>query len=237
VVVVSQGGGSKSPGAAAAQVHNSKSSTTSSTTSSHQSGMPGSMSSSSTTSSTSSMVAGVRLMHLATIANQNPYSKGLLPPSTCTSGGPTVLTCMRPSSAVSMVRFQTYSSLAALYSAYEKQFQVLLGSPFHQNFRNCEQDASYGEVSWNHSSQHSKNYLVSQMEAGRVNDNLAFGRVFCGFNPSGDAFHIAWTNDADRMLGVATGAAHDTTWIWWHHVHHTFQSGASDMSGMSNMSG
>jgi hypothetical protein len=175
------------------------------------------------------MASGGRLMHAAASANANGFSRGMLPPSSCRAQGAAMLMCSHPTSAIASVRFTTYPSLRALYAAYERQFRALGAGRFRQNFGNCTTDRTYGEVAWNHASQHPRTYTVAQMMAGQVNLNEAFGRVFCTFAPSG-AFYIAWTNDPDRLLGIVTGNPHDTTWGWWHRIHHTFSLSSTGMA-------
>ena len=141
-----------------------------------------------------------------------------------------MLTCKDPTRTVSNVTFQTFPSLQRLYTVYTARFRSLSGGPFKANFKDCTEAQSYGEVSWNHASHHSRRYSLEQLASGRVNVNLAFGRVFCTFSPTGN-FYIVWTDNPGRLLGVVTGDPHDSTWDWWHKIHHTFS--LSNGGGMS----
>ena len=239
---LSAGGSSASPGtaashqSAAAMSHSStaQSSAMSHSSTASSSAMPASMTTSTTTGSASaSSGAGGALMRAAVTANQNSYSRGLLPPSSCTAHGMSMLMCKDPTSTVSAVSFQTLPSLQRLYAVYEADARSLSGEPFKANFNDCTEAQSNGEVSWNHASEHSRLYSVAQLASGRMNVNLAFGRVFCTFSPSGD-FYIVWTDNPGRLLGVVTGDPHDSTWDWWHKIHHTFSlvsGGAMSMGG------
>jgi hypothetical protein len=105
-------------------------------------------------------------------------SAGQLPPSACRQDNATTVTCTAPATGISGVAFQTYPSLKALYAAYTAKVSSLNSGQFKQNFNDCESQATYGEVGWNHQFQHPKTYTVDQMSMGMVTDDQAAGRVF-----------------------------------------------------------
>ena len=166
--VVSSGGGTASPVKAASRPagHTSSTMATShaSTPASRRSSMPaGSMTTTSTTAAAShSSGAATALIQAAATANANDYSHGLLPPASCVAHGGSMLTCKDPTRTVSNVTFQTFPSLQRLYTVYTARFRSLSGGPFKANFKDCTEAQSYGEVSWNHASHHSRRYSLER---------------------------------------------------------------------------
>lgn len=106
------------------------------------------------------------------LADKSADAKGLLPPSACKQAGSATVTCTAPVTGISGVVFQTCPSQQALYTAYTAKVASLTPShQFRQNFRDCESQATYGEVGWNHLFQHTKAYSVAQMTAGTITDD------------------------------------------------------------------
>lgn len=174
------------------------------------------------------------LMKALAQVNTNHYSRGLLPPSSCTAQSPTMVTCNNVTNSASEVIFRTYPSLAALYNAYTNQYRTITGTPFRANFNDCNERDDQGEVSWNHESQHSRAYTVQDLASGKTSPDKAFGRVFCTYSSS-YAFYIVWTQNQGNLLGIVTGGPHDETWDWWHHVHHEINLSGSAMTMSSGM--
>ena len=189
----------------------------------------GATTASTTSSMTSSAPSMTPLMKAAVGANKNSSSRGLIPPSTCTSHGSTVLVCKQPGQGVTEVRLQTFAHLKPLYAAYVNQFRSLNRTRFHTNFGNCTLGKTDGEVGWNHDSQHPRTFSLSQLESGRLSYDKAVGRVFCTFTPSGP-FAIVWTDNINHLLGIVIGSPHDETWQWWHKIHHTLSLSGKGMS-------
>jgi hypothetical protein len=101
------------------------------------------------------------------LANKSADAKGLLPPPACKQAGSATVTCTAPVTGISGVVFQTYPSQQALYTAYMAKVASLTPShQFRQNFRDCESQATYGEVGWNHLFQHTSKYTVPTCGTG-----------------------------------------------------------------------
>ncbi len=77
-----------------------------------------------------------------------------------------------------------------------------------------------GEISWNHSEQHTLKYSVAQMALGMVPDDVASGRMFCIQLPGGGE-NIIWTQNYGHLLVVAKGdVSHEQVWLWFVAVDH-----------------
>ena len=217
VVIIALGGSS----------HRSKQAAAASGTAAHSSA---SMSSSATTDEAASKTAsGGPIMQAVTVANETPPA-GYIPPSTCKPKSTTEVLCTSPHAGATEVKLKTLPSLKALYTAYEARYRQLAG-PFKQNYNDCNANSTNGEVSWNHSHQHSRDYTVAQLESGTLNDNLAVGRVFCTI-VNGDQVYLVWTENAGRLLGEVYGDPQEATWAWWRNVHHEISIGPNGMKGM-----
>jgi serine/threonine-protein kinase len=167
------------------------------------------------------------LMSALVLANQTEGSKGLLPPSTCKQNSATMVTCTAPAAGISGVTFRTYPSLPALYAAYVAQVKALNSGSFQQNFQDCNDTHTYGEVEWNHQFVHPNTYTVAQMSAGMVTDDQAVGRLFCTFTNGYE--NIVWTQDDGHMMAWVTGLVHADVFNWWALIHHTIGLGGSPM--------
>ncbi len=151
---------------------------------------------------------------------------GVLPMSTCVQRALTRVECARPSPAIASVTFETYPSLAALYSDYQQIVGNLTG---HQSFSTVENmhpcsavaPDPTGESTWNHSDQYLTTYSVAQLASGTVPTETAMGRVFCLQKSDGSAVMV-WTQNSGRLLGYATGgdASHEQVWNWFYAIHH-----------------
>jgi serine/threonine protein kinase len=170
------------------------------------------------------------LMQAVARTNDNAFSKGLLPPSSCVAQAATAVICTNPNSAIAKVSLRTFSSLRQLYGVYTDDFRLFADKPFQANFHGCTEQQTYGEASWNHASQQSRKYSLALLESGHVDLNDAYGRLFCTFASSTGAFYIVWTVNPGHLLGVVTGSPHDSTWNWWHKVHHTLSVTTDNMS-------
>jgi hypothetical protein len=171
------------------------------------------------------------LMSALRLADQNSDAKGLLPPSTCKQQGANMVTCTAPTPGVSEVEFHTYPNLTALYNAYMAEVASHSSSgQFKQNYNDCEQEQTVGEVGWNHQFHHMTTYTVAQMSADKVTDDQAAGRVFCNFTNGFE--YMIWTQDDGHLLGVAAGAPHENVWNWWVAIHHNIFLGGTPMINM-----
>ena len=171
------------------------------------------------------------LMSALRLADQNSDAKGLLPPSTCKQQGANMVTCTAPTPGVSEVEFHTYPNLTALYNAYMAEVASHGSSgQFKQNYNDCEQEQTVGEVGWNHQFHHMTTYTVAEMSAGKVTDDQAAGRVFCNFTNGFE--YMIWTQDDGHLLGIAAGAPHENVWNWWVPIHHNIFLGGTPMINM-----
>jgi len=121
------------------------------------------------------------LMNALILANKSNDAKVQMAPSTCKQDNSTTLTCTVPAVGISGVVFQTYPSLTAMYAAYTAKVSSLNSSQFKQDFNDCDAQATYGEVGWNHLFKHTKAYSADQMTMGMVKEDQAAGRVFCTY--------------------------------------------------------
>ena len=164
---------------------------------------------------------------------------GRLTLAACKEPSATLVSCTNPDpkGAIASASFQTFSTLGALYGAYQADVAAMAGKPFRavENTQNCGSPAPepMGEISWNHSDQHTLRYSVAQMASGTVPYDVAAGRMFCIQLPGGGE-NIIWTENYGRLLVVAKGAAsHEQVWLWFVAVHHNVAfKGAPAMPGM-----
>jgi serine/threonine protein kinase len=162
------------------------------------------------------------LTQVLTAANESEVAMGMLRPSTCKSQGATAVTCSAPWPAIASVRFTTYPTLTALFSAYKADIRSLNHGRYRANVEDCGLSAPspYDEVAWNHREQHSRAYTVKEMIAGKVSVEAAMGRMAC-MATADHSEDIVWTTDYGKMLGVAIGSgSHSRVWLWWIAVHH-----------------
>jgi hypothetical protein len=171
-----------------------------------------------------------RLFRALVGVNESSYAKGLLPLSSCQAMSATMVVCKQPHYAVDEVTFNTYSSLKALYAAYEARVTALSGAPFKANSGNCTEADVNGEIGWNHDFKHPSYYPVSMFISGKIKDVQVAGRMFCTLNNG--LLYLVWTQDAGRVLGEVAGAPHPDTYGWWHNVHHVIA-----IPGTPNMMG
>jgi serine/threonine-protein kinase len=162
------------------------------------------------------------LTQVLTAADASKVAMGMLPPSTCKQQAATMVVCMAPSPAITMVTFTTYPTLTALFSAYKAQVRSLNHGHYQQNVKDCGAAAPspYGEIAWNHREQHSRAYTAAEMISGKVSVETAMGRMAC-IATAGHSEDVVWTTDYGKMLGVAIGSdSHGDVWLWWIAVHH-----------------
>jgi serine/threonine-protein kinase len=177
---------------------------------------------------------------LAVLGDTNSVTN-MLPMSTCVSKSSALVQCTNPNPAIASVSFETFPTLAGLYTHYEE----IIGNLTHEPASSVDNKAvcgalapdPTGESTWNHSDNYYTKYSVAQMASGKVSDDTAMGRVFCEQMPNGSEY-IVWTQDSGRLLGYATGAlSHHQVWNWFYEVHHmiTFpgQTGMTGMPGMT----
>jgi serine/threonine protein kinase len=168
------------------------------------------------------------LMAALILANKSSDATGKLPPSTCKQVGSATVTCTAPSPGITGVIFQTYPNQKALYAAYMARVASLnSGHQFKQNFRDCESQGTYGEISWNHQFHHTSKYTVGQMIAGNVTDDQAAGRVFCTYTEGQE--YMVWTQNDGHLMGYVAGRVHTDVWDWWVRIHHNIGIGGSPM--------
>jgi serine/threonine protein kinase len=164
---------------------------------------------------------------------------GRLTLAACKEPSATLVTCTNPDpmGAIASASFQTFTTLDALYTAYQADVSAMAGKPFPavENTQNCGSPAPQpmGEISWNHSDQHTLRYSVAQMASGTVPYDIAAGRMFCIQLPGGGE-NIIWTENYGHLLVVAKGdVSHEQVWNWFVTVHHNVAfKGAPAMPGM-----
>ena len=145
-----------------------------------------------------------------------------------------MVSCSHPAFGATSVTFRTFPSLASLYDAYASEMKALGQNPIRQNFGDCTEQQTNGEVSWNHDYQHPRNYSLMDMRSGRITDDKAAGRVYCTFVNS--QLYLVWTQNDGHLLGILNGAPHANTWDWWKGVHHSIDlPGSPSMSGSMEM--
>jgi serine/threonine protein kinase len=165
---------------------------------------------------------------------------GRLSLAACKFPSATFATCTNPDpkGAVASATFQTFPSLNALYTAYQATVAAMADKPFStvENTQNCGKPAPQpmGEISWNHSDQHTLKYSVAQIASGTVPQDIAAGRMFC-LQLAGGGENIVWTQNYGNLLVVAHGAvSHEQVWLWFVAVHHNVAfKGQPAMAGMS----
>ncbi len=171
------------------------------------------------------------LMSALMLTNRSADATGLLPPSTCKQQGANMVTCTAPAPGIDEVEFHTYPNLTALYNAYMAEVASHSSSgQFKQNYNDCEQEQTVGEVGWNHQFHHMTTYTVAEMSAGKVTDDQAAGRVFCNFTQGLE--YMVWTQDDGHVMGIVAGAPHENVWAWWVAIHHNIPLGGSPMMNM-----
>jgi serine/threonine protein kinase len=192
----------------------------------------GAMSSSmSPTPSHSSAMAQPSSLSRALIkVNELGDTKGTLPPKSCQQHGAATVTCTDPNGAIDTVTFHTFPTLGALYAAYVKDVRFLgnkSGNSIRRNYGECNTKSVEGEVGWNHNSVHPKIYSLAQSQSGTLDpDRQLSGRVFCKYTSE---YQLIWTDNPNRILGVMSGAPHDSAWQWWHKIHHAISIAGSSM--------
>jgi hypothetical protein len=171
-------------------------------------------------------------------ANSSAEGKGLLPAANCDQyqqnpGG--AIVCTAPVPGVAQVYYQNYSSLTALYDAYQAQVAELDGGTFRQNTGTCGNSAvSYAEFGWNQEEGHPHNFTVAQMASGQVGQIFASGRMACFVTrtPQGVSQDIVWTIDNGPAMGVAVGdGSPRAVYQLWASLHHTVLFRGTEMCG------
>lgn len=229
ILVLSVFGGGGSPRGARAADRSSGSGSTHKLAATHKAAstkMPA------TTHMTAAMLTQTPLYKAVHGINESTTGKGLLPPSSCKAMSTTMISCTAPHYAINAVVFQTFSSLPALYAAYETRVRALSGGPFQANFSDCSATSTNGEIAWNHDFEHSRKYPISMFTSGMITDDKAAGRMYCTFN--NDVLDLVWTQDDGRVMAELTGAPHYDAFEWWVGVHHSIAfPGSPVMPGMS----
>lgn len=171
-------------------------------------------------------------------ANNSVEGKGLLPPALCNhyqqnAGG--AIVCTTPVAGVAQVYYQNYSSLTALYDAYQTQITELDGGTFRQNTGTCGNGAvPYAEFGWNQEEGHPHNFTVAQMVSGQVGQMFASGRMACFTTrtPHGVSQDIVWTIDNGPAMGVAIGSGSPrAVYQLWASLHHAVLFRGTEMCG------
>jgi len=178
------------------------------------------------------------LAGVLTAANNSVEGKGLLPAAKCgqyRQNPDGAIVCTAPVAGVTEVFYQNYSSLTALYDAYEAQIAELDGGTFRQNTGTCGDGAvSYAEFGWNQEEGHPHNFTVAQMAAGRVAQIFAGGRMACfaTHTPQGVSQDIVWTIDNGPAMGVAIGSGSPrAVYQLWASLHHAVLFRGTEMCG------
>jgi hypothetical protein len=164
---------------------------------------------------------------------------GRLSLASCKEPSTTFVTCTDPDprGALASATFQTFPSMSALYTAYEAEVAAMAAKPFTsvQNTQDCGSPApqTMGEISWNHSDQHTSKYSAAQIASGAVPYATAAGRMFCIQLPGGGE-NIIWTQNFGQLLVIAHGdVSHEQVWLWFVAVHHNVAfAGQPTMTGM-----
>jgi hypothetical protein len=171
-------------------------------------------------------------------ANSSVEGKGLIQPAKCdqyqqNSSGQIV--CTSPVPGVTEVYYQNYSSLPALFKAYETLVAELDGGTFRQNTGHCGNGAvSYAEFGWNQEEGHPHNFTVAQMASGQVGQIYASGRMACFATrtPHGVSQDLVWTVDNGPALGVAIGSGSPrAVYQLWGSLHHVVLFRGTEMCG------
>jgi hypothetical protein len=168
--------------------------------------------------------------------------KAMLPSSSCEAMEATYVVCTEPYDTITRVELRRYPTLDALYDHYVAATKSLTREPLQTNTEDCNRKEIHGEVSWTHDFRHLKRFSLAQSRSGDLSEMEAEGRVFCVY--TGGVMHFVWTDNDGLMLGTVEGYAHESTWKWWHDVHHNLpvayfathdssQSAPSDMTDMT----
>ena len=149
-------------------------------------------------------------------------TSGELPPMSCKAAGSTNMTCTSPVKVIASAHFETFTSVTALYVAYEAVIRKY--NPTHtfgEAVGNCGGTTPkvYGEIGWNHQEAHTDNWSIQTMSSPGFNQELAEGRIACF--AVGDSQDIVWTADDGMMLGWAIGSGPvESVYQWWIDMHH-----------------
>jgi len=171
-------------------------------------------------------------------ANSSEEGKGLLPFEKCgeyqqNASGQVI--CTAPVPGVVEVYYQNYSSLTALYQAYETEIAELDGGVFRQNTGHCGNGAvSYAEFGWNQEEGHPHNFTVAQMVSGQVPQIFASGRMACFATrtPHGVSQDLVWTINNGPAMGVAIGTGSPMpVYQLWASLHHAVLFRGTEMCG------
>ena len=161
-------------------------------------------------------------------ANSSVEGRGLLPLAKCDNyqqNASGAVVCTDPVAGVAQVFYQNYSSLQALYDAYQAEVTELDGGTFRQNTGTCGDSAvSYAEFGWNQEEGHPHDFTIAQMASGDVGQMFALGRMACFATrtPHGVSQDIVWTVDNGLAMGVEIGSGSPrTVYQLWAALHHT----------------
>jgi Protein kinase domain len=171
-------------------------------------------------------------------ADNSVEGKGLIPPAKCgqyQQNAAGQIVCLAPVPGVTEVYYQNYSSLPALYTAYEQEVALLDGGAFRQNTGHCGDGAvSYAEFGWNQEEGHPHDVTVAQMAAGTVGQIYAAGRMACFATRTahGVSQDLVWTIDNGPALGVAIGSGSPrAVYQLWASLHHAVLFRGTEMCG------
>jgi serine/threonine-protein kinase len=171
-------------------------------------------------------------------ADNSVEGKGLLPFAKCdqyqqNASGQVI--CTAPVPGVAEVYYQNYSSLTALYNAYETEVAALDGGAFRQNTGHCGNSAeSYAEFGWNQEEGHPHNFTVARMASGQVGQIFAAGRMACFATRTkhGVSQDLVWTIDNGPAMGVAIGNGSPmAVYQLWASLHHAVLFRGTEMCG------
>jgi hypothetical protein len=172
--------------------------------------------------STSAPSQSNAIMPILMDTNDDPQAKGYIPPDRCQPVTTSKVSCTPQNHGADSATFQTYASLRELYSAYLDGVQRLSGrrpAMTQTAVDDCNTLRSSGEVSWNHLYEHPRSYTIGQVESGRLQSEVAGGRLFCTIIDGRE--HILWTHNDIKLLGEVIGyGGHAQTFLWWKRVHH-----------------
>jgi hypothetical protein len=174
-------------------------------------------------------------------ANDSVEGRGLLPAAKCAQyrqnpGG--AIVCTAPVAGVGQVFYQNYSSLSALYDAYETQVADLDGGTFRQNTGTCGNSVvGYAEFGWNQEEGHPHNFTVAQLASGKVGQMFAAGRMACFATrtPQGVSQDIVWTIGNGPAMGVAIGSGSPrAVYQLWASLHHAVLFRGTEFCGTAD---
>jgi hypothetical protein len=171
-------------------------------------------------------------------ADGSVEGRGLLPAANCDNyqqNAAGQIVCRNPVPGVAEIFYQNYSSLGALYDAYQSEVSGLDGGTFQQNVGTCgDRAVSYTEFGWNQEEGHPHNFTVAQMAAGQVPQISAAGRMACfvTHTKQGVSQDIVWTIDGGPAMGVAIGSgAPRAVYELWASLHHAVLFRGTEMCG------